>query len=159
MSLAKKYHRTCIVKPSFDQSSLRGKLDRLDTALHGKDIFKYGNQLFDNPLLLHFWLLATWGSICFYRQPLFFVLIKEPLTIKRMLATWLPCTWASVLYGTHISVFASSFISTQSQSEPVSGGAMEQDSDISQRMSSPTPLSEPEIIVELRFLTVDDEHI
>ena len=47
----------------------------------------------------------------------------------------------------------------KSQSQPVSGGATEQDSDISQRMSSPTPLSEPEIIVELRFLTVNDEHI
>ena len=54
MSLTKKYHRTCIVRSSCDQSSLRGKLDRLDTALHGKDIFKYGNKLFDNPLLLHF---------------------------------------------------------------------------------------------------------
>ena len=60
--LTKKYHRTCIVKPSCDQSILWGKLERLDTALNGKDIFKYGNQLFDNPLLLHFWLLATWGS-------------------------------------------------------------------------------------------------
>ena len=58
----KNYHRTCIVRSSCDQSSLWGKLDRLDTALRGKDIFKYGNQLFDNPLLLHFWLLATWGS-------------------------------------------------------------------------------------------------
>ena len=66
---------------------------------------------------------------------------------------------ASVPYGTHISVFASSLTSTQSQSQPVSGGATEQDSDISQRMSSPTPLSEPEIIVELRLLTVNDEHI
>ena len=45
---------TCIVRSSCDQSSIWGKLDRLDTALHGKDIFKYGNQLFDNPLLLHF---------------------------------------------------------------------------------------------------------
>ena len=76
-----------------------------------------------------------------------------------MLATWLPCTLASVLYGTHISFFASSLISTQSQSKHVSGGATDQDSDISQRMSSPTPLSETEIIVELRFLTVNDEHI
>ena len=76
-----------------------------------------------------------------------------------MLATWLPYTVASVPYGTHISVFAPSLTSTQSQSEPVSGGATEQDSDISQRMSSPTPLSEPEIIVELWFLTVNDEHI
>ena len=76
-----------------------------------------------------------------------------------MLATWLPCTWASVPYGTHISVFVSSLIYTQSQSKPVSGGATEQDSDISQHMSSPTPLSEPEIIVELRLLTVNDEHI
>ena len=76
-----------------------------------------------------------------------------------MLATWLPCTWASVPYGTHISIFASSLISTQAQSEPVLGGATEQDSDISQRMSSPTPLSEPEIIVELRLLTVNDEYI
>jgi len=50
---------------------------------------------------------------------LFFVLIKEDLTIKRMLATWLPCTWASVPYGTHISVFASSPTSTQVWSEPV----------------------------------------
>ena len=33
------------------------------------------------------------------------------------------------------------------------------DCDISQRMSSSTPLSEPEIIVELRLLTVNDEHI
>ena len=47
----------------------------------------------------------------------------------------------------------------KSQWKPVSGGATEQDSDISQRMSSPTPLSEPEIIVELRFLTVNDEDI
>ena len=76
-----------------------------------------------------------------------------------MLATWLPYTVASVPYGTHISVFAASLTSTQSQSQPVSGGATEQDSDISQRMSSPTPLSEPEIIVELRLLTVNDEHV
>ena len=33
------------------------------------------------------------------------------------------------------------------------------DCDISQRMSSSTPLSEPEIIVELRLLTVNDGHI
>ena len=90
---------------------------------------------------------------------LFFVLIWGSLTIKRMLATGLPCTLASVPYGTHISVFASSLISTQSQSQQVLGGATEQDSDISQRMSSPTPTSEPEIIVELRLLTVDDDHI
>ena len=76
-----------------------------------------------------------------------------------MLANLLPCTMASVPYGTHISVFAPSLTSTQSQSEPVSGGATEQDSDINQRMSSPTPLSVPEIIVELRLLTVNDEHI
>jgi len=61
--------------------------------------------------------------------------------------------------GTHISVFASSLTSTQFQSKPVSGGATEQDSDISQRMSSPTPLSESEVIVELRLLTVNDDHI
>ena len=78
---------------------------------------------------------------------LFFVLVSESLTIKRMLATWLPCTWASVPYGTHISVFASSLTSTQSQSQPVSGGATEQDSDISQRMSSPRPLSVPELLL------------
>ena len=57
------------------------------------------------------------------------------------------CTWASVPYGTHISVFASSLTSTQSQSEPVSAGATEQDSDISQRMSSPRPLSVPELLL------------
>ena len=61
--------------------------------------------------------------------------------------------------GTHMSVFASSLTSTQVRSEPVLGRATEQDSDISQRMSSPTPLSEPEIIVELRLLKVNDEHI
>ena len=54
-----------------------------------------------------------------------------------MLANLLPYTMASVPYGTHISVFASSLTSTQSQSKPVSGGATGQDSDISQRMSSP----------------------
>ena len=96
---------------------------------------------------------ATFVVLC----SLFFVLVSESLTIKRMLATWLPCTWASVPYGTHISVFASSLTYTQSQSKPVSGGATEQDSDISQRMSSPTLLSEPEIIVQLRFLTVNDD--
>ena len=58
-----------------------------------------------------------------------------------------------------MSVFASSLTSTQVRSQSGLGGATEQDSDISQRMSSPTPLSEPEIIVELRFLTVNDEHI
>ena len=39
--------------------------------------------------------------------------ISEDLFIKRMLASWLPYTVASVPYGTHISVFASSLISTQ----------------------------------------------
>ena len=78
---------------------------------------------------------------------LFFVLVSESLTIKRMLATWLPYTVASVPYGTHISVFASSLISPQSQSEPVSGGATEQDSDTSQRMSSPRLLSVPELLL------------
>ena len=58
-----------------------------------------------------------------------------------------------------MSVFASSLTSTQVRSESVLVGATEQDSDISQRMSSPRPLSEPEIIVELRLLTVNDEHI
>ena len=61
--------------------------------------------------------------------------------------------------GKHMSVFVSGLTSTQFQSKQVSGGATEQDSDIIQRMSSPTPLSEPEIIVELRSLTVNDEHI
>jgi hypothetical protein len=93
------------------------------------------------------------------QKPLFFVLISESPTIKRMLATSRPCTVASGPSGTHISVFASSLSSTQSQSYPVSGGATEQDSDINQRMSSPTPLSEPEIIAELRLLTVNDDHI
>ena len=51
--LGQKCHRTCIMKSNCDLPPLWGKLDRLDTALHGKDI-KYGNQLFDNPLLLHF---------------------------------------------------------------------------------------------------------
>ena len=76
-----------------------------------------------------------------------------------MLATWLTCTWASVPYETHMPVFASSLTSTQIRSESVLVGATEQESDISQRMSSPTPLSEPEIIFELRLLTVNDEHI
>ena len=58
-----------------------------------------------------------------------------------------------------MSVFASSLTSTQVISESVLGGETEQDSDISQRRSSTTPLSEPEIIVKLRFLTVNDEHI
>ena len=58
-----------------------------------------------------------------------------------------------------MSVFASSLTSTQFQSKPVSGGATEQESDISQRMSSPTPLSEPHIIVEFRLLAVNDDHI
>jgi len=53
MSLAKKYHRTCIVRSYYDLT-IYGKVDQLDTALHGEDIFKFGNQLFDNPLLLHF---------------------------------------------------------------------------------------------------------
>ena len=61
--------------------------------------------------------------------------------------------------GTNMSVFASSRTSTQVWSESFLGGATDQDSDISQRMSSPTPLSEPEIIIELRLLTVNDEHI
>ena len=78
---------------------------------------------------------------------LFFVLSLEDLSIKRMLATCLPCTVASVPYGTHISVLASSLTSTQSQSQPVSGGATEQDSDISQRMSSPRLLSVPELLL------------
>ena len=39
------------------------------------------------------------------------------------------------------------------------GRDVEPDCDISQRMSSSTPLSEPEIIDELRLLTVKDEHI
>ena len=61
--------------------------------------------------------------------------------------------------GTHMSVFSSSLTSTQVRSQSVLGGATDQDSDISQRMSSPTPLSEPEIIVELRLLTVNDDNI
>ena len=76
--------------------------------------------------------------------------ISKSLTIKRMLATWLPCTVAFVPYGTHMSVFASSLTSTDVRSELVLGGATDQDSDISQRMSSPTPLSEPEIIAEIK---------
>ena len=61
--------------------------------------------------------------------------------------------------GTHMSVFASSLTSTQVRSESVLGGETEQYSDISHRMSSPTPLSEPVIIVELRLLTVNSDHI
>ena len=61
--------------------------------------------------------------------------------------------------GTHMSVFASSLTSTQVRSKSVLGGAAEQDSDISQRISSPTPLSELETIVELRLLAINDDHI
>ena len=39
MSLAKKYHRTCIVKSSCEQPSLWGKLHRLESALHGAKIY------------------------------------------------------------------------------------------------------------------------
>ena len=58
-----------------------------------------------------------------------------------------------------MSVFASSLTSTQVRSQSVLGGATEQDSDISQRMSSPRLLSVPELLLKLRLPTVNDEHI
>ena len=74
-------------------------------------------------------------------------LLRKVSRSSGCLPIWLPYTVASVPYGTHISVFASSLTSTQSQSEPVSGGATGQDSDISQRMSSPRLLSVPELLL------------
>ena len=38
MSLAKKYHRTCIVKSKCDLT-IYGKVDQLESALHGAKIF------------------------------------------------------------------------------------------------------------------------
>ena len=57
-----KYHRPRIVKPLCDLSSLWGEMNHWGSALH-VNVFESGNQLFENPLILHFWLLATLGLL------------------------------------------------------------------------------------------------
>ena len=53
--LGQKYHRKCIVKPSLRSVLFMGKTEPTgERTPQREDISKYGNFLFDIPLLLHF---------------------------------------------------------------------------------------------------------
>ena len=62
MSLAKNIIVRAWCSPTCDRTSLWGKLDQLESAHHGKDIFKYGNNcsIFRSYYTSDY--LETWGA-------------------------------------------------------------------------------------------------
>ena len=89
---------------------------------------------------------------------MFYVYISKALTTKRMLTLGFLVPEFHSIRKTHVCHRLQPHL-YPGLIEIRLGRDVEPDCDISQRMSSSTPLSEPEIIDELRLLTVKGEHI
>jgi len=58
----------------------------------------YGIGLFSSPYVLSFILLIIW-AVLFWRNPIFFVILKKPLTGFGLLVVWSMALWLGIMLG------------------------------------------------------------